>query len=320
MPSGRLWLIPTPLGTGSDPHRVLPAETLAAVEPLDYFVVENARSARAFLKSAGTRVPLQALELRELNEHTPPDALPHLLAPILAGRDGGLLSEAGVPGVADPGATLVTAAHAAGVEVRPLIGPSSLLLALMASGLNGQRFAFAGYVPAQPVARHERLRELERRSARNDETILLIETPYRNQALLDAALQVLAPSTRWMVASALSLPAQRIVVDTIAGWRAAARALPKTPAVFALLAVPPGRSAPDRRPRRELQRPRQGFAGRGAEASRQSLDEVLARGEVHQVRSLEHVAGNRVDAAQGVGQTHLDAVRASPDQPRKQLG
>lgn len=236
MPAGRLWLIPTPLGAGSDPHRVLPADTLSAIEALDYFVVENARSARAFLKASGTCAPLQALELRELNEHTPPREIPLLLAPVLAGRDVGLLSEAGVPAVADPGAALVAAAHAAGVEVRPLVGPSSLLLALMASGMNGQRFSFAGYVPAQAAPRLERLRELERRSARENETILVIETPYRNPALLDAALQTLAPSTRLMVASSLSLPAQRIVVDTVAGWRSAPRELPKAPAVFGLQA------------------------------------------------------------------------------------
>jgi len=238
VPAGRLFLIPTPLGAASDPRRVLPADTLAAIEPLDYFVVENPKTARAFLKAAGTRVPLQQLELRELSEHTALEAIPALLAPILAGRDGGLLSEAGVPAIADPGAALVAAAHASGVEVRPLVGPSSLLLALMASGLNGQRFAFVGYVPTQPDERLRHLRELEQRSARQGETILIIETPYRNQALLDAALQCLAPTTQLMVASDLSLAAERIVVDSVAGWRAAGRELSKTPAVFGLLAGP----------------------------------------------------------------------------------
>lgn len=237
MPSGRLWLIPTPLGEASDPRRVLPADTLAAIEALDYFVVENARSARAFLKAAGTRTPLQALELRELSEHTPPAAIPALLAPILDGRDGGLLSEAGAPAVADPGAALVAAAHAAGITVHPLIGPSALLLALMASGLNGQRFAFAGYVPVAAPARLQRLRELERRSAHEDETVVIIETPYRNQALLEAALQALAPTTRLLVASDLSLADERIRTDTVAGWRARTPALPRTPTVFGLQAA-----------------------------------------------------------------------------------
>lgn len=238
MTPGRLWLIPTPLGADSNPRRVLPADTLAAIEPLDYFVVENAKSARAFLKAAGTRAPLQSLELRELNEHTPAEQIPSLLAPVLAGRDAGLLSEAGVPAVADPGAALVAAAHAAGIVVRPLVGPSSLLLALMASGMDGQRFAFVGYVPTAPADRLRRLRELEQRSARERETVLIIETPYRNQALLDAAIQALSPATRLLAAADLSLPGERIVVDTVAGWRAAAREWPKTPTVFGLQACP----------------------------------------------------------------------------------
>ncbi|MFP5406898.1 MAG: SAM-dependent methyltransferase, partial [Gammaproteobacteria bacterium] len=141
-PAGRLFLIPTPLGTDSDPRRVLPPDTLDAIAPLECFVAENAKSARAFLKGVGTDKPLQSLQIRELNEHTPPEAVAGLLEPLLGGRDIGLLSEAGCPAVADPGANLVAAAHAAGIRVVPLIGPSSPLLALMASGLDGQRFAF----------------------------------------------------------------------------------------------------------------------------------------------------------------------------------
>lgn len=253
MPAGRLWLVPTPLGADSDPRRVLPADTLSAIEPLDYFVAENAKTARAFLKAVGTRTPLQAIELRELNEHTPSAEIPALLAPILAGRDGGLLSEAGAPAVADPGAALVSAAHRARVVVRPLIGPSSLLLALMACGLNGQRFAFDGYLPKRAPARLQRLRELERRSARDGETILVIETPYRNRVLLDAALQALSPTTTLLVASDLTLAGERIVVDTIAGWRSAGREAPATPAVFGLLAATdqaPRGEPPARRARR----------------------------------------------------------------------
>ncbi len=235
-PAGVLWLVPVPLGADSDPREVLPVTTLAAIDRLDYFVVENARSARAFLKAAGIARALQEIELVELDEHTPDERIPELLAPIVAGRDGGLLSEAGAPAVADPGARLVQAAHAAGVVVRPLVGPSAPLLALMASGMNGQRFSFAGYVPVPAAERARRLRELEQRSAREDETVLIIETPYRNQSLLDAALLVLAPATRLMVASDLSLARERIVVDTVARWRAANRQLPKTPAVFGLIA------------------------------------------------------------------------------------
>ena len=163
----------------------------------------------------------------------------------MQGRDGGLLSEAGVPAIADPGAALVAAAHAAGVAVRPLIGPSSLLLALMASGLDGQRFAFVGYVATQPAERLRQLRELEQRSGRHAETILVIETPYRNQALLDAALQALSPDTQLMLASDLSLATERVVVDSVAGWREARREAPTTPCVFGLLARPaPARARP----------------------------------------------------------------------------
>jgi 16S rRNA (cytidine1402-2'-O)-methyltransferase len=235
---GRLFLIPTPLGAASDPHRVLPADTLAAVARLDCFVVENAKTARAFLKAAGTDTPLQALEMAELSEHTPIQAIPGLLAPLLAGRDMGLLSEAGCPAVADPGATLVAAAHEAGIEVVPLVGPSALLLALMASGLNGQCFAFAGYLPAQPDARAARLRELERRSATGGETVLWIETPYRNRQVLDTALAVLAPETRLTVASQLTLPGESTATRRIHDWRKAPPEIPREPTVFALLAAP----------------------------------------------------------------------------------
>ena len=234
--SGALWLIPTSLGAPGQAREVLPSATLACIHRLDYFVVENARSARAFLKAAGTAKPLQSLELVELDEHTPGERIPQLLAPIVGGRDGGLLSEAGAPAVADPGAALVEAAHAAGIVVRPLVGPSAILLALMASGMNGQRFSFAGYVPAQAEARVRRLRELEQRSLREDETILIIETPYRNRALLESALLALAPTTRLMLASELTTPAERIVVDTVAGWRRAPREASKAPAVFGLQA------------------------------------------------------------------------------------
>lgn len=235
--SGRLFLIPTPLGAGSDPRRVLPANTLAAVAPLECFVAENAKSARAFLKSLATDKPLQALEIRELNEHTPVTALEQLLAPLLSGRDVGLLSEAGCPAVADPGANLVAAAHAAGIRVVPLIGPSSLLLGLMASGLNGQRFGFVGYLPAQTDARTARLRELEQRSRANDETLLWIETPYRNQHVFDTALAVLAPATRLFVGAQLTLAGESTVMRSIHDWRSAIVQLAREPTMFGLLAA-----------------------------------------------------------------------------------
>jgi 16S rRNA (cytidine1402-2'-O)-methyltransferase len=242
MSAGRLFLIPTPLGPEADPLRVLPPATVEIAAALDYFVAEHARSARAVLRRLPLAHPLQSLEIRELNEHTPDSALPGLLEPVLAGRDTGLLSEAGCPAVADPGAALVALAHRRGVRVVPLVGPSSLLLALMASGMNGQQFAFAGYVPAAPAPRAERLRQLERRSATEGETVLLIETPYRAQSLLETLLQVLAPDTLLGVAAELTLPGESVTVRTMEEWRRRPPTLPKVPAVFTLQAPRRARS------------------------------------------------------------------------------
>ena len=236
--AGTLYLIPTPLGSASDPRRVLAPATLEIVARLRHFVVESARTARAFLKAAGTEAPLQSLAMIELNARTPAPEVAAMLAPLRAGEDMGLLSEAGCPAVADPGATLVAAAHAAGLRVVPLVGPSALLLALMASGLNGQRFAFAGYLPAQPEARGTRLRELERRSAANDETQLWIETPYRNRQMLESALACLSPDTRLTVAAELTLDPETIITRRVADWRRQPAELPREPAVFGLLAAP----------------------------------------------------------------------------------
>lgn len=269
---GRLFLIPTPLGDTADAVRVLPAATLAEVARLDRFVVENAKTARAFLKSAGTARPLQELQMDELSEHTPPEAIPGLLSALQAGHDVGLLSEAGCPAVADPGAALVAAAHDAGITVVPLVGPSALLLALMASGLNGQRFAFVGYLPARPDERAVKLRELERRSAAGDETILWIETPYRNRQVFETALAVLSPDTRLSLAARLTLPGEAIATRTIGDWRRAAAAIAAEPTVFAMLAAGSGarRAAPEaRRAVRDLSeapsaRPRRPAPGRGS--------------------------------------------------------
>lgn len=250
MSAGALYLAPAPLGPDDDPMRVLPPSTVAQLARIDYLVAENARSARAVLGRLPLVRALQSIEIRELNRHTPPSALPGLLAPIVAGRDGALLSEAGCPAVADPGAALVALAHDRGVRVVPLIGPSAILLALMASGMNGQRFAFAGYVPVPQAERDARLRALERRSAKEDETQLLIETPYRNQALFDAMLRALAPGTMVAVASDLSLPGERVRARSVAAWRQVATQMPRTPTVFALHAAPAA-AATARRPRRD---------------------------------------------------------------------
>ena len=248
VPPGRLFCLPTPLGPDADPVQTLPGPVLARIAELAHFVVESPRQARAFLKRVGTRLPLQALDLKELNEHTRPTELPALLAPLLAGHDLGLMSDAGCPGVADPGAALVALAHRAGVTVVPMVGPSSLLLALMASGMNGQRFAFAGYLPVPGDLRAQALRELERRSAREGETQLWIETPYRNEALLQQAIEVLQGDTELSVASELSLEGERIRRASVSQWRHQDLGLAKVPTVFALLAS--GRTAGARdRPR-----------------------------------------------------------------------
>lgn len=231
-----LFLIPTPLGAPDTPC-LLPHEQ-AQIVGLTDFVVEAEKTARAHLKHLGVTTPIRELNLHTLNEHTDSQVLPDLLAPLREGRDMGLLSEAGCPAVADPGANLVALAHQAGFEVKPLVGPSSILLALMASGANGQNFAFKGYLPAEKGARLMALKALEQHSRQQNETALFIETPYRNDALLADAVQHLHPATRLCVACDLTLPSQTIISQTIADWRklAALPDLKKRPTIFVLWA------------------------------------------------------------------------------------
>jgi len=228
-----LYLIPVPLGPVS-PDACLPPDTLAVARRLDHFVVERAKTARAHLKAMGHPQPLQALQIEELNEHTPPAALPALLAPLKAGHDVGLLSEAGCPAVADPGAALVLAAHRENIPVVPLIGPSSILLALMASGLGGQRFAFHGYLPAKEPERSQQIRALEKISQRDRATQLFIETPYRSAALLDALATTLAPDTLISVGADLSLPGQLIQTRSAKAWRGRTDAVKDRLVVFGI--------------------------------------------------------------------------------------
>lgn len=236
MSHGTLYLIPVPLGAVA-PELSLPATVLERVRPLTHFVVENAKSARAFLKAVGTAQPLQQLQLQELNEHTRADALDRLLAPLLAGQDVGLVSEAGCPAVADPGADLVALAQRESIRVVPLIGPSSLLLALMASGLNGQRFAFYGYLPAREAERDKALRELENESRKRRQTQIFIETPYRNRQLFDGLLKVCQPGTRLTLATDLSLPGESVLTRTIQQWKKLPPPeIERRPTVFLLLA------------------------------------------------------------------------------------
>jgi 16S rRNA (cytidine1402-2'-O)-methyltransferase len=227
-----LYAIPTPLGGA--PQDALPAAALATIRTLRDFVVEDAKSARAFLGAIGCKP--RELALAELNEHTPATAVPVLLQPLREGRPLGLLSEAGCPAIADPGAALVAAAQEAGFRVVPLIGPCALTLALMASGLEGQRFAFCGYLPRESADRAKRIKELEARSRRERETEIFIETPYRNEALFGALLETCAPGTRLCVAADLTREAEFVRTRSVAQWRRERASIGKRPAVFLLLA------------------------------------------------------------------------------------
>ena len=236
MATGRLYLVPAWLSEDTPPADVVPATVLARIHALDAFVAEDAKSARRYLSACGHPKPMREIEIAELNEHTPRDAVAALLRPALAGRDMGVLSEAGVPAVADPGAALVAAAHAKGVAVVPLVGPSSVLLALMASGLEGQRFRFVGYLPAESAARRAALAELERQSGREGETQVFIETPYRNDALLADVLQACRAQTRLAVAIELTSPRESVRMERIETWRKRHDPIGKRPAIFLLLA------------------------------------------------------------------------------------
>ena len=236
MSTGRLYLIPSWLSEDTPPEHVVPALALERIRKLDAFVVENAKSARRFIASCGHPKPLREIAMAELSEHTAAADVAALLEPILAGRDLGLLSEAGAPAVADPGALLVAAAHARGVIVVPMAGPSSLLLALMASGLEGQRFRFVGYLPTESAARRAALGELEKQAARAAETQIFIETPYRNEAMLADVLAACRSSTRLAVAADLTAPTEWIRSDRIEAWRGNPTPIGKRPAVFLLLA------------------------------------------------------------------------------------
>ena len=233
---GTLYLIPCPIAEDTPVWDVLPAANRAVIDSLDYFIVENVRSARRFLSKAGFGRPIDSLEFRELNEHTTDArAVDEMVRPILAGRSAGVISEAGVPGVADPGALAVARCHRLGIRVVPLIGPSSIILAVMASGLNGQSFAFNGYLPVKPPERAKAIRFFERRARSEGQSQLFIEAPYRNDKLLAQLLEVCAPETLLTVAAALTGPTEQIVTRPVSAWRAAARpALGKRPAIFIL--------------------------------------------------------------------------------------
>ena len=231
-----LYLIPVPMG-GDTLSDILPADVIEIAKQLTYFVVENAKTSRAHLKMFGTPHELRSLQMGELSEHTKDHELFALLKPLLDGIDVGLMSEAGCPGVADPGARLVQLAHQRGIKVVPLVGPSSLLLALMASGANGQKFRFNGYIPSDATGRVQAIRALESSSAKEAQAELLIETPYRNGALFAALISTLKADTRLTVACDITLPSQHIVTHDIAHWKKQPEPnLHKRPTVFIIQA------------------------------------------------------------------------------------
>lgn len=234
---GTLYLLPTQLGDTAWPV-VLPAHSREIACLLQHFIVENAKTARASLKWLNHPTPIREIAIEPLPEPLAPADIERLLQPLLAGMDLGLMSEAGCPGVADPGALLVRRAHETGIIVKPLVGPSSLLLALMGSGLDGQRFAFHGYLPAREPERSRRIGELEKESHHKNQTQLFIETPYRNVALLDALLATCQPKTLLCLASDLTTPDETIATHSIGIWRQSSKPdLDRRPTVFLLLSA-----------------------------------------------------------------------------------
>ena len=236
MALGTLYMVPVTLGD-DNLSNVIPADVIKIVQTMEHFVVENEKSARRFLGSVKTNKPVRELSFQLLNEHTAEKDLPALITPLLAGHNVGMLSEAGCPGIADPGASLAALAHRKGIKVAPLVGPSSILLSLMASGFNGQQFTFLGYLPSDKAARVNRLKELEKQSQRLNETQIFIETPYRNQHMLEDILASCAGNTKLCIARNVSLETELVVSKTIAEWKKSELPdLHKQPTVFLLLA------------------------------------------------------------------------------------
>ena len=218
MAYGKIYMLPCPISEGN-PYDVLPEVNRAIMAGLDYFIVENVRTARRFLSAAKIGRPIEELEFAECNEHTTALEIEPLLRPVLEGRSAGIISEAGLPGVADPGADVVALAQKKGIEVIPLVGPSSILMALMASGQNGQSFAFNGYLPIKPAERAKALRNFERRAQVEGQSQIFIEAPYRNEKLLGDMLATLSGTTRVTVAVDITSPTQIIRTLSVEQWR-----------------------------------------------------------------------------------------------------
>ncbi len=228
---GKLFLLPTPLG--ENVSHTIPEYVVEVMHTLDYFIAERAKTARRFLKDINTPVPFPEMVFFELNKHTLPEEIEKFLDPILDGKNMGLISEAGLPGIADPGAEIVALAHRKDIEVVPFVGPSSIFMALMASGLNGQQFSFCGYLPVKQPARNQTLARLEQHALKTGEAKIFIETPYRNEAFIKDALSTLSNSTTLCIAANISLPTQYINSKTVKEWKNIQMPdLKKKPAIF----------------------------------------------------------------------------------------
>ena len=231
MQNGKLYLIPTPLGENA--LQTIPPYVVDLIHQIEYIVGERAKTARHFIKATGTPRPMPTYHVSELNDRTPQSDLGEMLQPIFEGKDVGIMSEAGCPGVADPGAKLIALAHRKGVEVIPLVGPSSILLALMASGMNGQNFRFLGYLPAKVDKLAESLKKIELRAKKENQTQLFIEAPYRNRQIVEQALKTLSSETLFCIAMDLTLETEFISTKKIKEWKKAGTPeLHKRPAIF----------------------------------------------------------------------------------------
>ncbi|MFI2743434.1 SAM-dependent methyltransferase [Zhouia sp. PK063] len=229
---GTLYLIPTTLGGEIEPLEVLPLSIKRTIEALDYFIVENEKTARRFIKKISPKKSQPSLKISLLNKYTEPQQLPIFLTPCLNGHDAGIISEAGCPGIADPGADVVKIAHEKGIKVVPLVGPSSILMAMMASGMNGQSFAFNGYLPIDKADRKQAIKQFEKRAKDYNQAQVFIETPYRNNKLLENFATTLQPNTRLCVACDISLPSEFIKTLIASQWGKATLDLHKRPSIF----------------------------------------------------------------------------------------
>lgn len=235
MKQGKLYLIPITLGD-SAPLEVLPISNKRAIEQIDHYIAENEKTARAFIKRLSSGKSQSDLHFEQLNKFTEPSIIPEFLNPCLEGNDIGLMSEAGCPGVADPGADIVKIAHEKGIQVVPLVGPSSILLALMASGLNGQRFAFNGYLPIESADRKKAIKQLEKKSRDEDQAQIFMETPYRNDKMVADLIKYLHPDTRLCIATDITLESEQIKTLPIGEWEGHLWDLNKRPTIYVMQA------------------------------------------------------------------------------------